>query len=288
MSNSKLVDYIDISPMRNTMSGKVNRKITIHHMAGNLSVETCGNVFHTRQASANYGIGSDGRVGMYVEEKDRSWASYNEPNDAQAVTIEVANDGGAPNWHVSDKALAKLIDLCVDVCQRNGIKKLVYTGDSTGNLTRHNMFTATTCPGPYLQGKFPEIAEAVNKQLGATTQPAADLSKYYTYTIQPGDTLTKIAKVYKTTPEHLAALNGIPDPNKIKAGKVIKVYGDAPAAKPSVQAEDKPTVTDMAWRIINGTHGWAGINGQARRDKLIANGWNADEVQARINQLLAK
>lgn len=174
MSNSKLVSYTKISPNKNPRknstynpTGKIT-KITIHHMAGNLSVESCGNVFQTREASANYGIDSNGRVGMYVEEKDRSWASSSRENDYKAVTIEVANDGGADtDWHVSDKALAKLIDLCVDICQRNGIDKLTYTGDSKGNLTRHNMFAATACPGPYLQGKFPYIAEEVNKRLGA-------------------------------------------------------------------------------------------------------------------------
>lgn len=174
MSNSKLVAYTKISlnknPRKNSTynpTGKIT-KITIHHMAGNLSVESCGNVFQTREASANYGIDSNGKVGMYVEENYRSWASSSPENDYKAVTIEVANDGGADtDWHVSDKALAKLIDLCVDICRRNGIDKLTYTGDSKGNLTRHNMFAATTCPGPYLQGKFPYIAEEVNKRLGA-------------------------------------------------------------------------------------------------------------------------
>jgi N-acetyl-anhydromuramyl-L-alanine amidase AmpD len=139
-------------------------------MAGNLSVETCGNVFAptSRQASSNYGIGSDGRVGMYVEEKNRAWTSSSSANDDQAVTIEVANDQIGGEWHVSDKALSKLIELCVDICKRNGIERLNYTGDETGNLTRHNMFANTNCPGPYLQSKFPYIAEEVNKRLGAS------------------------------------------------------------------------------------------------------------------------
>lgn len=141
-------------------------------MAGNLTVETCGNIFASsaREASANYGIGSDGRVGLYVEEKNRSWASANRENDMMAVTIEVANDGGAPDWHVSDVAIAKLIDLCVDICKRNGIKKLNYTGDTRGNVTRHNMFVPTSCPGPYLQSKFPYIVSEVNKRLCASEE----------------------------------------------------------------------------------------------------------------------
>lgn len=167
MSNSGLVNYTRISPNSNNPRNAPIKKITIHHMAGNLSVETCGNVFasSSRQASSNYGIDSNGRVGMYVEEKNRSWCSSNPNNDHQAITIEVANDGGAPDWHVSDTALAKLIDLCVDICKRNSIDRLNYTGDTNGNLTRHNMFANTSCPGPYLQSQFPYIANEVNRRL---------------------------------------------------------------------------------------------------------------------------
>lgn len=170
MSNSKLVSYTKLSP-NCTKPRKSNiNTINIHHMAGNLTVETCGNMFAltSRQASSNYGIGTDGRVGMYVEEANRSWCSSNSANDHRAVTIEVENDGGAPDWHVSDTALAKLIELCVDICQRNGIKKLNFTEDKSGNLTMHKWFAATTCPGPYLESKFPYIAQQVNAKLGGT------------------------------------------------------------------------------------------------------------------------
>ena len=171
MSNSKLVNYTKISPnSSNPRKHKID-KITIHHMAGNLSVEKCGDVFapKSRKASSNYGVGSDGRVGLYVDEANRAWTSSNAANDNRAVTIEVANDGGAPDWHVSDKALEKTIELCVDICKRNGIPRLNYTGDKSGNLTMHKWFANTTCPGPYLESKFPYIAEEVNKRLGGET-----------------------------------------------------------------------------------------------------------------------
>lgn len=177
-SNSKLVSYTKISPNKNSTrvhsvhnpKGVID-KITIHHMAGNLSIESCGAVFSNggRQASSNYGIGTDGRVGMYVEEKHRAWTSCSPANDYRAVTIEVANDKGAPTWHVSDKAYNKLIELCVDICKRNGIKKLNFTGDAKGNLTMHKYFAATGCPGPYLESKFKEIADTVNKKLSGST-----------------------------------------------------------------------------------------------------------------------
>lgn len=169
MSKSSLTDVTILTNHYSSRNGTKIDKITIHHMAGNLSVETCGNVFKNRQASANYGIGSDGRVGCYVEEENRAWSTANPSNDRRAINIELANDGGSPEWHVSDNAINKCIDLCVDICKRNGISKLNYTGNTDGNLTRHNMFMSTTCPGPYLQSKFPYIAEEVNKRLGGVT-----------------------------------------------------------------------------------------------------------------------
>ena len=172
MSNSPLVNYTKLSPNCNKPRNKPITKITIHHMAGNLSVEQCGEIFakSSRQASSNYGIDSKGRVGLYVDEANRSWCSSSPENDHMAITIEVANDGGAPDWHVSDKALAKLIDLCVDICKRNNIKKLNFTGDKSGNLTMHKWFSATACPGKYLESKFPYIADQVNKRLTASTE----------------------------------------------------------------------------------------------------------------------
>ncbi len=129
MSNSPLVVYTKLSPNH---SGKRTKKIdtiTIHCMAGNCSVETCGNLFASsaRQASSNYGIGTDGRIALYVDEANRSWCTSSNANDQRAVTIEVANNGGAPDWPVSAKAYAALLDLVTDICKRNGIKRLVWS-----------------------------------------------------------------------------------------------------------------------------------------------------------------
>ena len=146
-------------------------------MAGNYTVEKCGDIFapSSRQASSNYGVGTDGRVGLYVPENYRSWASSSSANDHIAVTIEVANDGGE-NWHVSDKALQKTIELCADICKRNDIKKLNFTGDKNGNLTMHKYFAATACPGPYLESKFGYIADEVNKILSGKKEEIPELT----------------------------------------------------------------------------------------------------------------
>lgn len=188
-TNSPLATYKKISPNKTTPRNHAIDTITIHCMAGNLSVETCGNLFSqsSRQSSSNYGIGSDGRIALYVEEKDRSWCSSNKENDMRAVTIEVANDGGKESgWHVSAKALESLINLVVDICKRNGIEKLVWGANKSDrvnhrngcNMTVHRDFSAKDCPGNYLYNKHGYIAEEVNKKLGSlqsgNTNPAAE------------------------------------------------------------------------------------------------------------------
>lgn len=171
MANSSLVVYTKISPFKTEGRNHKIDTITIHHMAGNLSIETCGNVFQTREASSNYGVDSNGRVGMYVEEKDRSWCSSNRGNDNRAITIEVADCNS--KWEVSDKAMTALIELVVDCCKRNGIEKLVWSNNKNDrinhvngcNMTVHRDFSNTSCPGDWLYKKMPYIAEEVNKKL---------------------------------------------------------------------------------------------------------------------------
>ena len=176
MSNSPLVVYTKLSPNH---SGKRTKKIdtiTIHCMAGNCSVETCGNLFASsaRQASSNYGIGTDGRIALYVDEANRSWCTSSSANDQRAVTIEVANNGGAPDWPVSAKAYAALLDLVTDICKRNGIKRLVWSTRKNDrvnhlngcNMTVHRDYANKSCPGDYLYNRHGQIAAEVNKRLG--------------------------------------------------------------------------------------------------------------------------
>ncbi len=178
MSNSPLVTYTRLSPNHSGRRNHAIDTITIHCMAGNCSVETCGAIFANpaRQASSNYGVGTDGRIALYVDEANRSWCTSSGANDHRAVTIEVANDQSGEPWHVSDKALAALIDLCADICKRNGIKKLLWRGDKSligqvdkQNMTVHRWFAGKSCPGNYLYGKHGYIADEVNKRLGAST-----------------------------------------------------------------------------------------------------------------------
>lgn len=181
-TNSPLVNYTKISPNKTSPRNHKIDTITIHCVVGQCSVETLGNVFAStsRQASSNYGIGYDGKIGMYVEEKDRSWCSSSSANDNRAITIEVASDTKHP-YAVNDKAYAALIELLVDICKRNDIKELKWKADKSligqvdkQNMTVHRWFANKSCPGDYLYERHGDIAAQVNKKLGVTSsiQPA--------------------------------------------------------------------------------------------------------------------
>lgn len=245
MSNSPLVSYTKISPNKTSPRNHKIDTVTIHCVVGQCSVETLGNIFAptSRQASANYGIGVDGRIGMYVEEKDRSWCSSNAANDHRAVTIEVASDTTEP-YAVNAKAYAALIDLLVDICQRNGITKLVWSTNKADrvnhkngcNMTVHRDYANKSCPGTYLYERHSQIASEVNKRLGSTTtspeleKPATDVQgafkvgdivefkgykHYSTVNASKGSSVkpcrAKVTQVYKTGkhPYHVRAVNSL-------------------------------------------------------------------------------
>lgn len=236
MNNSPLVNYTKISPNRTSPRNHKIDTITIHCVVGQCSVETLGNIFAppSRQASSNYGVGVDGRIGMYVEEKDRSWCSSNGSNDNRAITIEVASDTTRP-YVVNSKAYAALIDLVTDICKRNGINKLVWSTNKTDrvnhkngcNMTVHRDYANKSCPGDYLYNRHGQIADEVNKRLVAYVEaPEKEQTNQNTetiYTVKSGDTLSGIAKKYGTTYQKIASYNGIKNPNLINVGQKIKI-----------------------------------------------------------------
>ena len=295
MSNSPLIVYTKLSPHKSHRKNGIDT-ITIHHMAGNLSIERCGEVFQVREASANYGVGTDGRIAMYVEEKHRAWTSSNAANDHRAVTIEVANCGGDPDWKVSDKALEVTIDLCVDICQRNGIKRLNFTGDKTGNLTMHKWFAATACPGPYLESKFPYIAQEVNRRMEATSAPQGE---EIIYRVQVGAFAEKAnaerqldkVKALGYNDAFIAVVDGKlyrvqigafrEKANAERLAAEVKALGlSAIVTRLSGQPlQQTKTVDELAQEVIEGKHG----SGLYRKQSL---GAMYEAVQKRVNELL--
>ena len=229
MSNSSLVSYVALSPNHSGRRRHEIDTITPHYMGGNCTVEVCGQIFAptSRQASSNYGIGSDGRVGMYVEERNRAWTSGNGANDNRAVTIECANfaDGSLSNgcWR-------SLVALCADICERNGKTRLVYRGsadysglaDTDMLLTMHRWFQSTDCPGPWLSNQFGRLAEEVNARLNGK----------------------------ETTPEELI-MNGMACILEAK-GKGYKVYFDGSKVH-GIGTSDEYDCLTQVWKANNGT-----------------------------------
>lgn len=174
MSNSPLINYKLLSPNHSGIRKHAIDTVSIHCMAGNLTVEQCGRLFANpnTQASSNYGIGSDGRIALYVEEKNRSWCTSSAANDNRAITIEVANTVGYEPYPVSDAAYNSLIKLLADICKRNGLPELRWQADpsligqvSKQNMTVHRWFANKSCPGTWLYQRHGQIAADVNKLL---------------------------------------------------------------------------------------------------------------------------
>ncbi|EGC83557.1 N-acetylmuramoyl-L-alanine amidase [Anaerococcus hydrogenalis] len=181
MSNSSLVDFRDYSPNHSGTRNEKITKIAIHHTAGVLTAQRIGSVFKSRnrQASCNYGVGSDGKIVLVVDECNRAWTTSSSWCDNRAVTIETSNSQYGGNWPVSDLVLNRLIDLVTDICKRNNIYPCTYTGGTDGVLQKHEWYAQTTCPGPYLGSKFSYIASEVNKRLKGGNYTAKTVSDLY-------------------------------------------------------------------------------------------------------------
>ena len=178
MSNSKLVSYTGLSPNHSGKRVCQISRITPHAVVGQLCVEQICDCFkeRSRQASCNYAIGADGRIGLCVDEANRSWCSSSRDNDQRAVTIECASDLTEP-YAMKPEVYSALVELCTDICRRNGKRKLVwiavrdkalvYTVKSDEMLlTVHRWFARKSCPGNWLFGKLGDLAQAVNSRFG--------------------------------------------------------------------------------------------------------------------------
>lgn len=228
-TNSSLVSYTKLSPNHSGQRTHSIDRITPHCVVGQCSVETLGNIFlpTSRQASSNYGIGVDGRVGMYVEEKNRSWCSSSAANDQRAITIECASDNTEP-YAFKDVVYKRLIELCTDICRRNGKTKLLWLGDKAKTLnytpksdemvlTVHRWFANKSCPGNWMYARMGDLASKVTAALGSEVKPVEQAKP--TGTIKTGDLVTITGSTY---------YNGKAIPSWVKKLRwyVVEVSGD--------------------------------------------------------------
>ena len=179
-TNSSMVVYTKLSPNNSGQRTMAIDRITPHCAVAQCIAEELGDWFaqSSKKASSNYGIDKDGRVAMYVEEKDRSWCSSSEDNDQRAITIECASDITEP-YAFTDIVYQGLIELCIDICRRYGKNKLIWFGDKDKTLnyspksdemilTVHRWFSNKSCPGTWMYARMGDLAEKVTKALGGS------------------------------------------------------------------------------------------------------------------------
>lgn len=285
-TNSSLVSYTKLSPNHSGQRTHSIDRITPHCVVGQCSVETLGSIFYptSRQASCQYGIGSDGRIGMYVEEKNRSWCSSSNANDQRAITIECASDTSEP-YAMNSKVYDALIKLCVDICKRNGKKKLIWLGDKDKTLnynpksdemviTVHRWFANKSCPGNWLYARLGDLATKVTAQLaGTTTTPET-----------PTATLYRVRKTWSDSKTQKGAFKVLSNAKKCaddNAGySVFDEKGNVVYTGKNTVV--KKTVTELAKEVIAGKWG----NGLDRKNRLTAAGYDYTAVQNKVNELL--
>lgn len=283
-TNSKMVSYTKLSPNHSGQRTHSVDRITPHCVVGQCSVETLGNIFYptSRQASCQYGIGVDGRVGMYVEEKNRSWCSSSNANDQRAVTIECASDTYHP-YAMNSKVYATLIKLCADICKRNGKKKLLWLGDKNKTLnyspksdemvlTVHRWFANKSCPGDWLYSRLGDLAKQVTAQLGGSSSGCSAASGLY-----------RVRKSWSDAKSQKGAFKSLENAKKCAAANpgyyVFDANGKAVSGNSSSGTK---TVDELAREVIKGLWG----NGVDRKNRLTAAGYNYSAVQKRVNEFL--
>lgn len=276
-TNSSMVVYTKLSSNHSGQRTHAIDRITPHCVVGQCSVETLGNIFYptSRQASSNYGIGTDGRVAMYVEEKNRSWCSSSNANDQRAITIECASDTTEP-YAMNSKVYDSLIKLCTDICKRNGKKKLLWLGDKAKSLnynpksdemvlTVHRWFANKSCPGNWLYARLGDLASKVTAALGSSTKPA-EPAKPTASAIKVGDLVKIIGTKYyggQSIPGWVKAKNWIVHSVSGDRAVINKSEDGKSAIMSPLKVSDlalvtaKPTETYRVHTVVHGDTLWA-------------------------------
>lgn len=307
-TNSSLVSYTKLSPNHSGQRTHSIDRITPHCVVGQLSAESICGCFTSpsRQASCNYGIGTDGRISLCVEEKNRSWCSSSNANDQRAITIECASDMSEP-YAMNDKVYASLISLCTDICKRNGKKRLLWLGDKDKTLnyapksyemviTVHRWFANKSCPGNWLYARLGDLSTKVTANLDGSTSPTegtlyrvqvgayknkanadAQLAHikaagFDTYMVQIGGIYKIQVGAYreKTNADNMMA--------KLKAaGFDAFITTESGASVSTIKSID-----EIAREVIRGDWG----NGADRRNRLTSAGYDYAAVQSKVNELL--
>lgn len=284
-TNSSMVSYTRLSPNHSGQRTHSIDRITPHCVVGQLSAESICRCFTSpsRQASCNYGIGTDGRVSLCVEEKNRSWCSSSNANDQRAVTIECASDKTEP-YAMNSRVYDSLVKLCTDICRRNGKKKLLWLGDRNKTLnyapksdemvlTVHRWFANKSCPGDWLYARLGDLAARVTAALGTGISADKAASQLY-----------RVRKTWADSKSQKGAFSILANAKKCaSSNKGYSVFDEnGKKVYPADASSTKKSVDTIASEVIRGNWG----NGDERKKKLTAAGYDYSAVQKKVNELL--
>ena len=284
-TNSSIISYTRLSPNHSGQRTHSIDRITPHCVVGQLSAESICRCFTSpsRQASCNYGIGTDGRVSLCVEEKNRSWCSSSNANDQRAVTIECASDKTEP-YAMNSRVYDSLVKLCTDICRRNGKKKLLWLGDRNKTLnyapksdemvlTVHRWFANKSCPGDWLYARLGDLAARVTAALGTGISADKAASQLY-----------RVRKTWADSKSQKGAFSILANAKKCaSSNKGYSVFDEnGKKVYPADASSTKKSVDTIASEVIRGNWG----NGDERKKKLTAAGYDYSAVQKKVNELL--
>lgn len=119
--------------------------VTVHHMAGNLTLEQCKAALDSNGTGAHYGVAGV-RVAQFVDDYNRAWAcgdgiGTGGGND-RTISIEHANDHADP-WTVSEDTLDTGAHLTAAICVYYKLGRPEWGK----NVWPHRHWSATACPG---------------------------------------------------------------------------------------------------------------------------------------------
>lgn len=310
MSNSSMISYTKLSPNNSGERTMSIDRITPHCVVGQCTISSLGELFAktSTEVSSNYGIDKDGKIGLFVNENCRSWCSSSNSNDQRAVTIECASDADEP-YAMNSIVYNRLVELCIDICKRNGKNKLLWFGDKNETLayspasnemvlTVHRWFANKSCPGDWLYSRLGDLATKVTAKLNPSNDTASDVL----YRVQTG-----AFKVKENADKQLAKVKATGfDTYMVQAGGYYKIQvgayskkanADAMATKlkaagfdtyitteqgkPVSASPAKKSIDEIAREVIRGDWG----NGQDRINRLKAAGYDPKKVQDRVNEL---
>lgn len=237
-TDSNLVTYTKI--LSNNTYGKrthIIDTVTIHCTSGNGTAESIINVLEANNCSCNYTIGYDGSIGLCLSESHAAWTSSSYENDNRAITIEVSSNSVYPTYDVEDKAYQSLIKLLVDICTRNGGRRLVWFGSKSATLaynpkpnemrmTVHRWFANKECPGDYLYNKHPDIVKKVNSSLQPEFKVRYSANDSYWGNLR--DKNSKAYKYYYSDNVFYTSGYGLPNCTCYAYGRAYELLGKKP------------------------------------------------------------